>query len=116
VLVGDLGQVAHERHGHLAQSVPARRQRGDLQQPQPDAVTPLLVTLQGPPADQVPGEPQGRADRDAAPATRLGQAETALASVERREQRQRAVDHRLALRRALAPGARRAIVFHWLEC
>jgi acetyl esterase/lipase len=115
VLVGDLGQVAHERHGYLAQPVPARRQRGDLQQPQPDAVTPLLVTLQGPPADQVPGEPQGRADRDAAPATQLGQAEPTLAGVERREQRQRAVDHRLALRRALAPGGRRAVVFHWLE-
>jgi hypothetical protein len=38
-----------------------------------------------------------------------------VACVERRKQRQHAVDHRLALRRALAPGARRAIVFHWLE-
>ena len=55
VLTGDLGQVAHERHRHLAQPVPARRERGDLQQPQPDAVPPLLVTLQCSPADQVPG-------------------------------------------------------------
>jgi hypothetical protein len=31
VLAGDLGQVAHERHRHLAQPVPARRQRGDFQ-------------------------------------------------------------------------------------
>ena len=76
----------------------------------------ILVAFQGPPPDQVPGEAERGAHRDAAPAAQLGQAEPPLARVERREQRERAVDHRLALRRALAPGARRAIVFHWLEC
>jgi acetyl esterase/lipase len=114
VLAGDHGQVAHERHRDLAQPVPARRERGDLQQPQPDAVAPLLVTLQCPPADQVPGEAERGAHRDAAATAQLGQAELALAGVERRQQRERAVDHRLALRRPLAPDAHVTIVFHWL--
>jgi acetyl esterase/lipase len=116
VLAGDLGQVAHERHRHLAQPVPARRQRRHFQQPQPDAVAPILAALQGPPADQVRGEAERGADRDAATAAELGQAEPALAGVERRQQRERAVDHRLTPRRALAPGAHVAIIFHWLEC
>ena len=105
MLAGDLGQVGHERHGHLAQAVAAGRERGDLEQAQADAVTALLVTLQGAPADQVAGQPEGGADRDAAAAAEFGQGQAAPAGVEGRQQRQRAVDDRLALGRALAPGA-----------
>jgi hypothetical protein len=64
----------------------------------------------------VPGQPERGTHRDAAAPAQLGQAEQALAGVERRQQRERAVDHRLALRRALAPGTRSAVIFHWLEC
>jgi hypothetical protein len=83
---------------------PARRERSDLQQAQPDAVAPLLVALERAPALQVPGEPERGADRDAAATAQLGQAQPTPTGVERREQRERTVDYRLALRRTLAPG------------
>ena len=52
VLVGDRGEVAHERPRDLAQPVAARRERGDLEQPRPDRVTPLRVTFKRAPGEQ----------------------------------------------------------------
>jgi hypothetical protein len=69
----------------------------------------------GAPADQVAGQAEGGADRDAAAPAQLGQGEPTPAGVERRQQGQRAVDHGLALRRALAPDARVVIICHWPE-
>ena len=103
VLLGHRGEVAHERQRDLAQAVAARRERGDLEQPQPDRVPPVLVALKRAPGEQPAGQPQRRADRDAAAPAQLAQRQHAVAGVERREQRERPVDDRLALRRALAP-------------
>ena len=84
-------------------AVTARRQRGDLEQPQADRVAAVLVALERAPGEQPPGQPQRRADRDAAAPAELAQRQPAVAGVEGREQRERPVDDRLALRRALAP-------------
>jgi hypothetical protein len=55
VLLDDRGEVAHVRQRHLAQAVAARRERGDLEQPQANRVTPLLVALERAPGEQPAG-------------------------------------------------------------
>ena len=105
VLLGDRGEVAHVRKGDLPQAVAARRERGNLEQPQADRVATFLVALKRAPGKQPAGQPQGRAHRDPAAPAELAQGQLALAGVEGREQRERPVDDRLALRRALAANA-----------
>jgi hypothetical protein len=102
VLLGHGGEVAHERQGDLPQPVAARRERRDLEQPQPDRVAPFLVALERAPGKEPPGQPQRRAHRDAAAPAQLPQRQPAMTRVKGREQRERPVDDRLALRRALA--------------
>jgi hypothetical protein len=106
VLLGYRGEVAHERQGDLPQAVAARRERGDLEQPQADRVAPFLVALERAPGKQPPGQPQRRAHRDPAAPAQPAQRQPAMTRVKGREQRERPVDDRLALRRALASSAR----------
>jgi hypothetical protein len=106
VLLRHRGEVAHERQGDLPQAVPARRERGDLEQPQSDRVAPFLVALERAPGEQPPGQPQRRAHRDSAPPAQLAQRQPAMTRVKGREQCERPVDDRLALRRALAANPR----------
>ncbi|PWW25007.1 hypothetical protein JD79_04201 [Geodermatophilus normandii] len=102
VLAGDLLQVAEERHRHLAQPAGPRGQRGHLPQSQAHREPALGVPLQGAPRDEPAGQPQRRAGRDAAAPGQLAEGQRRAAGVEGGEQRERPVDHRVALRRALA--------------
>ena len=105
VLLGHRGEVAHERQRDLPQTVAARRERGDLEQPQPDRVLAVLVALQRAPGHQPASQPQCRAHRDAAAPAQLAQGQPAMAGVKGGQQRKRPVDDRFAFRRALAADA-----------
>ena len=73
VLLGHLGQVLQERQGALAQPGPARRQRAELEQPQPHPVAAGLVAFQRSPGDQLADQPVGGGQRQAGVAGDLAQ-------------------------------------------
>ena len=60
VLAGDLLEVAHERQRDLLEPLAARRERGDLPQPQADGEPAVGAALQRAPGHQPAGQPQRR--------------------------------------------------------
>jgi hypothetical protein len=113
VLAGRVVQVLHIREGGRAQPVPPRRQRRDLEQPQPDHVAAVLVAFERAQLDQLPGDAQGGRGGQPGSGAQRGERERAVARAERGEDAERPVQHRLAVRRPPAAGGdvrRRGVV------
>ncbi len=58
VLSGGVMQVLHVRQGGSPQAVPARRERREFQQPEPDRVLAVVRSLEGAELGQLAGQPQ----------------------------------------------------------
>jgi hypothetical protein len=95
-------QVLHVRQRHLAQPVPPRRQRCDLQQPQADDEAGVAPTFEGAAIDQLPGDAQRTALRHPRAGTHRGERQRPVGRTERGQQPEGPFQHGLPHRRLAA--------------